>query len=416
MLKLMLQSLRNRLTSVLLTLTVIAVAVALFIGVELVRSQAKQSFANTISGTDLVVGARSGNINLLLYSVFRLGNATNNIGWDTYQHLADTRGIAWTIPLSLGDSHRGYRVLGTNQAYFEHYKFGSKQSLTLAKGAPFEGLFEVVLGSEVAHKLGYQLGDELALAHGAGGSTSFSLHDDMPFVVVGILNPTGTPVDRTLHVSLEAIEAIHVGWQGGVRTHGVEVGQVKQMDLTPKTITAFLVGLENKFQLLGVQRAINTYRGEPLSAVLPGMALAELWTLLSQAEKALAIVAAFVVAVGLTGMLTTLLASLNERRREMAILRAMGAGPRHIFLLLWAEAALLALVGTLLGYLLAQAVILILAPLALSHYGLVLSLDLPSGTILWMMLAVQLAGSAAGLIPAWRAYRHTLADGLTQRL
>lgn len=416
MLKLMLQSLRNRLTSVLLTLTVIAVAVALFIGVELVRTQAKQSFANTISGTDLVVGARSGNINLLLYSVFRLGNPTNNIGWDTYQQLANTRGIAWTIPLALGDSHRGYRVLGTNHAYFEHYRFGQKQPLTLAQGTEFNGLFEVVLGAEVARKLGYRLGDQLALAHGAGGSTSFSMHDDMPFTVVGILAPTGTPVDRTLHVSLEAIEAIHVGWQGGVRTHGIDAGQVQQRDLTPTTLTAFLVGLESKFQLLGVQRAINTYRGEPLSAVLPGMALAELWTLLGQAEKALAIVAGFVVAVGLTGMLTTLLASLNERRREMAILRAMGAGPRHIFLLLWAEAALLALVGTLLGYLLAQGVILVLAPLAQAQYGLLLTLNLPSGTILWMMLAVQLAGSAAGLIPAWRAYQHTLADGLTQRL
>ncbi|SHH24938.1 ABC transporter permease [Ferrimonas marina] len=416
MLSLMLKSLRNRLTSVCLTLTVIAIAVALFIGVEVVRNQAKQSFANTISGTDLVVGARSGNINLLLYSVFRLGNATNNIGYDTYERLAQTRGVAWTIPLSLGDSHRGYRVVGTNQDYFTHYQFGQRQSLSLAQGEQFDSLFDVVLGAEVARKLGYDLGEEIVLSHGAGASVSFSEHDDMPFTVVGILAATGTPVDRSLHVSLEAIEAIHVGWQGGTQTHAVNLDQLEQFDLTPKTITAFLVGLESKFQLLNVQRAINTNRSEPLSAVLPGMALAELWTLLDQAEKALAIVAGFVVAVGLTGMLTTLLASLSERRREMAILRAMGAGPRHVFLLLWVEAAALALVGTILGYLLAQLCLLALAPYALAQYGLVLSLAAPTGSVAWMMLSVQVAGSLAGIIPAWRAYRHTLADGLTQRL
>ncbi|GAA4880294.1 ABC transporter permease [Ferrimonas pelagia] len=416
MLSLMLRSMRNRLTSVSLTLTVIAISVALFIGVELVRTQAKQSFANTISGTDLVVGARSGNINLLLYSVFRLGNPTNNIGYDTYERLSQSRGVAWTIPLALGDSHRGYRVVGTNQDYFRHYQYGRQQSLTLAQGQPFNDLFDVVLGAEVANKLGYRLGDHIVLSHGAGGSTSFSEHDDMPFSVTGILAPTGTPVDRSLHVSLEAIEAIHLGWQGGTRTQGVDLAQIDQFDLTPKTLTAFLVGLESKFQLLNVQRAINTNKSEPLSAVLPGMALAELWTLLDQAEKALAIVAAFVVAVGLTGMLTTLLASLNERRREMAILRAMGAGPRHVFLLLWSEAALLALLGTVLGYLLAQLTIVALAPLALAQYGLVLSMGLPTGSVAWMMVAVQIAGSLAGLVPAWRAYRHTLADGLTQRL
>ncbi|WP_417349610.1 ABC transporter permease [Ferrimonas sp.] len=416
MLSLMTRSMANRRTSVGLTLAVIALSVALFIGVEMVRTQARQSFANTISGTDLVVGARSGSINLLLYSVFRLGDATNNIGYDTYRRLAGTKGVAWTIPLALGDSHKGYRVVGTNLDYFRHYRYGKGQSLALSEGGPFEGLFDVVLGAEVASKLGYQLEDQLVLSHGAGASVSFSKHDEMPFTVVGILAPTGTPVDRSLHVSLEAIEAIHLGWQGGGRRYAVSGDQVGQYDLTPKTITAFLVGLESKLRLLGVQRAINTNRSEPLSAILPGMALSQLWALLSQGERALAIVSGFVVAVGLTGMLTTLLASLGERRREMAILRAMGAGPRHIFLLLWGEAALLSLIGTLFGYLLAQLSVLVLAPWARSQYGLELSLGMPADSVLWMMGAVQLAGTLAGIVPAWRAYRHTLSDGLTQRL
>ncbi|WP_028115656.1 ABC transporter permease [Ferrimonas senticii] len=416
MLSLMLQSLRNRRTSALLSIGVIAVAVALFVSVEMVRQQAKQSFTNTIASTDLLVGARSGDLNLLLYSVFHLGQPTANMSWQSYQKVGQMNGVSWTVPLMLGDSHKGYRVLGTNGDYFERYRYGRQQPLTLRQGKVFEGLFDVVLGAEVAKRLGYQLGDQLALAHGTGSATSFSNHDDLPFTVSGILAPTGTPVDRTLHVSLEAISAIHIGWQGGVKTAQVDRELIEKYDLTPTSISAALVGLSSKFKLLSVQRQINTDKQEALSAVLPGMALAQLWQLLSQAELALQVVTICVILIGLTGMITTLLASLNERRREMAVLRAIGAKPRHIFMLLWGEAMALALVGTFAGLALAQALVLLLAPWALHHYGLQLSMHAPDQQLLLMLAAVMATAAVVSLLPAWRAYRRTLADGLSQRL
>ncbi|WP_315982867.1 ABC transporter permease [Aliamphritea spongicola] len=213
------KSLLNRRTSVVLTIISIAVSVALLLGVEKVRDQAKQSFANTISGTDLIVGARSGSVQLLLYSVFRIGDASNNITWQSYQDIAGHSRVAWTIPISLGDSHRGYRVVGTNTDYFKHYKYGRKQPLVFTEGQQFSALHDVVLGAEVAAKLGYQMGDELVVAHGTGNA-SFAKHEDQPFKVSGILAPTGTPVDRALYVSLEAIEAIHVDWQSGTYLPG----------------------------------------------------------------------------------------------------------------------------------------------------------------------------------------------------
>src|SRR6185295_17966058 len=100
-----------------------AVSIALLLGVEKVRTGARQSFADTISGTDLIVGARSGSLNLLLYSVFRIGNATNNLTWTSYQDIAARPEVAWIVPLSLGDSHHQFRVLGTSPEYFQHYKF-----------------------------------------------------------------------------------------------------------------------------------------------------------------------------------------------------------------------------------------------------------------------------------------------------
>ncbi|MCG8507768.1 MAG: ABC transporter permease, partial [Rhodospirillales bacterium] len=330
-----LRSLLNRWQTAALTVFAIAVSVMLLLGVEKVRNEAKASFANTISGTDLIVGARSGAIQLLLYSVFRIGNATNNISWESYREIAAHPQVKWTIPMSLGDSHRGYRVLGTSQDYFTHYRYANKRALAFAAGGPFDDLFDAVLGADVARALGYELDSPIVVAHGLGRA-GFSKHDDKPFRVAGILAKTGTPVDRTVHVSLEAIEAIHVDWQSGARIPGAGVSaeDVRRMELKPKAITAFLVGLNSRLAIFKLQRQVNEYREEPLLAVLPGVALQELWDLIGVAENALFAVSGFVVVVGLSGMLIALMTSLNERRREMAILRSVGARPLHVFSLI----------------------------------------------------------------------------------
>ncbi|MCC3855524.1 ABC transporter permease [Vibrio parahaemolyticus] len=414
--KLAWKSLMNRKATAVLTIMTVAISVILLLGVERIRTQAKDSFANTISGTDLIVGGRSGQVNLLLYSVFRIGNATNNIDWKSYQEFSQHRAVDWAIPISLGDSHKGFRVMGTNHSYFEHYKYGSKQPLTFSKGKEFNGLFETVLGSDVAKQLGYQIGSEIIIAHGIS-DVGFSRHDKLPFKVVGILAPTGTPVDKTVHVSLEAIEAIHVGWESGARLGPTPDAKVLQeRDFQPKQITAMLVGLKSRIQTFALQRQINNYPKEPLSAIMPGVALHELWGMMSVAEQALMAVSGFVVIAGLLGMLSSLLTSLQERRREMAILRAMGARPRHVFSLLISEASLLTAAGIVTGVLGLYAILALLQPLIQQHYGINLTLStLPAYE--WMLLSfVQCAGIVIGFIPAFRAYRQSLSDGMTIRI
>ncbi|MDV5052789.1 MULTISPECIES: ABC transporter permease [Vibrio] len=414
--KLAWKSLINRKATAILTIMTVAISVVLLLGVERIRTQAKDSFANTISGTDLIIGGRSGQVNLLLYSVFRIGNATNNIDWKSYQEFANHRAVDWAIPISLGDSHKGFRVMGTNHSYFEHYKFGSKQSLTYSEGREFNGLFETVLGSDVAKQLGYHVGSEIIIAHGIS-DVGFSRHDNLPFKVVGILAPTGTPVDKTVHVSLEAIEAIHVGWESGARLGPTPKAQdLKNRDFQPKQITAMLVGLKSRIQTFTLQRQINTYPKEPLSAIMPGVALHELWGMMSVAEQALMAVSGFVVIAGLLGMLSSLLTSLQERRREMAILRAMGARPRHVFSLLISEASLLTAAGIVTGVAGLYAILAIVQPIIQQHYGIHLTLSLLS-PYEWMLLGfVQCAGIVIGFIPAFRAYRQSLSDGMTIRI
>jgi putative ABC transport system permease protein len=406
----------RRLTSALVVLA-IALSVTLLLGVERLRTQARASFANTLSGTDLIVGARGGPINLLLYSVFRIGDPTNNVNWTSYRTLAAHPQIAWTVPLSLGDSHRGFRVLGTNRDYFQHYRYGRNQPLRLAEGREFEDVFDAVLGAEVADRLGYRLGQSIVIAHGAG-EVSFALHDDKPFRVVGILARTGTPVDQTVHVSLEGIEAIHADWRGGAPVPGMHLSaeQVRQLDLTPKTLTAFLVGLKSKTAIFRLQREINEFAAEPLLAILPGLTLQQLWDLLGLAENALLAVSGLVVLVGLTVMLAALLTGLNERRREMAILRAVGARPGQIFALVLGESVALALAGAALGVLLLQGALLLAGPMLQARLGLAIAAWPPSSHEMMLLAAVLGCGLLAGLFPAWRAYRYSVADGMTLRI
>lgn len=414
--KLAWKSLMNRKATAILTIMTVAISVVLLLGVERIRTQAKDSFANTISGTDLIIGGRSGQVNLLLYSVFRIGNATNNIDWKSYQEFANHRAVDWAIPISLGDSHKGFRVMGTNHSYFEHYKYGSKQPLTFSEGREFNGLFETVLGSDVAKQLGYKIGSEIIIAHGIS-DVGFSRHDNLPFKVVGILAPTGTPVDKTVHVSLEAIEAIHVGWESGARLGPTpSAADLKARDFQPKQITAMLVGLKSRIQTFALQRQINTYPKEPLSAIMPGVALHELWGMMSVAEQALMAVSGFVVVAGLLGMLSSLLTSLQERRREMAILRAMGARPKHVFSLLISEASLLTFAGIITGVACLYSILALLQPIIQQSYGIHLTLTALS-PYEWMLLGfVQCAGIVIGFIPAFRAYRQSLSDGMTIRI
>jgi putative ABC transport system permease protein len=418
-LRLALASLGNRRFTAWLTVFAIALSVCLLLAVERVRTEARASFANTISGTDLIVGARSGSVNLLLYSVFRIGNATNNIRWESFEQFANHRQVKWAIPISLGDSHRGYRVMGTSPAYFEHYRYARTQQLQLSSGRAFaDDPFEVVLGAEVAQALNYRLDQELVLAHGVA-TISLVKHDDKPFKVVGILKRTGTPVDRTLHISLAGMEALHVDWQNGMPARGaaaVSAEQARHMDLQPKQITAFLLGLNSKIATFSLQREINEFRGEPLLAILPGVALQELWSLMGTAEKALFVVSLFVVLTGLIGMLTAILTSLNERRREMAILRSVGARPWHIASLLIVEAFALALAGVLLGVLLLYLGIAGAQGYVQANYGLYLPLNLPTAYEWTLLGAILSAALLMGCVPAWRAYRQSLADGLSIRL
>ncbi|HWZ73540.1 MAG TPA: ABC transporter permease [Casimicrobiaceae bacterium] len=435
------KSLRNRRFTAGLTVLSIALSVALLLGVERIRQESRETFASSVSGTDLIVGARSSPVHLLLSSVFRIGNATNNVSWESYRRVAALPEVAWTIPLSLGDSHRGFHVLGTTQDYFDHYRFGRDRKLELAQGERFADADGAVLGAEVAAALGYRLGQQIVIAHGSG-DVAFALHKDHPFHVVGILGRTGTPVDRAIHVSLEGMDAVHMSESaeagGDPLAAAMRNARQRQMQSagrddhdrdhdqdrhgaganeTPKrTITAFLVGLKSRGGALFLQRQVNESREEPLTAILPGATLLEVWDIVAGAEKTLIAISALVVVMGLAGMLIALLTGLSERRREMAVLRAVGARPWHVFALLLGEAAFLTLLGIALGIAALYVGLGTGQAWLEQRLGLFIALRWPSVTEFGLMMLVAVSGVLIGLIPAYRIYRLSLADGMTIRI
>jgi len=433
------RSLRNRPVTSLLTVAAVALSITLLLGVEQARRGMRESFTGTIKGTDLVVGARGGTLQLLLGSVFGIGSPTGSVPFDVYEQWSRHPAIRWTVPLAIGDSHRGYRVIGTTPGLFDHWRYRSSGRLTFAQGRVIATAGDVVLGSEVAERLKYQIGTDVTVGHGLNAVAGLGDHEAHPFTVVGILQQTFTPLDRALFVTLDGIEAMH-GDEGSAGPGGAPMmpgaappptGTVAPPAMPgatappvptnvfqdqPKALSAFLVGTRTRFETLRLQREINQYKPEPLTAVIPGVTLAELWKTLGTIEGGLRLVGALTIVVGLMGMLVALYSSLEARRREMAVLRAVGARPGMIVSLLVLESGLLTLLGcaagvaiTMGGFALAQGAIE-------ANTGVHIAVQ-PPGALEWIYIAVVLsAGVLVGLVPAWRAYRSSLADGLSPRL
>lgn len=394
----------------------IALSMFMLLSIERIRADVRGSFAQSVSGTDLIVGPRTGAVQLLLYAVFHMGQASNNIRMNSVVALSRHPAVAWVVPLSMGDTHRGFPVVATTAGYFEHFQYGDQQPLRLALGQIMQGDHQAVIGADVAKLLGYTCGTQVVLTHGEGHIEGHD-HGDHPITVVGVLARTGTPVDRTIHIPLEATQALHEGWLGGMRFPTGEEGQHDHAELAmPKEVSAALVGLKNRAAVFAVQRWVSNQSVEPMMAVMPAMTLDEIWSVLGQGEQMMLLVTAMVSVVSLLGLVAVMMAGLHARRRELAILRALGAGPLYVLGLLTLEGVLLTCVGVAVGWSVHMAGVYGCRDWVQSQWGLSLSIgDVLASQGLWT-LVVLVCGWLASLLPAAWAYRTSLHDGLMPRI
>jgi putative ABC transport system permease protein len=410
LMRLAVKSLLQRKLAVALIVLAMSLSLATLLLTRSLSSELRSSFSNSISGTDLIVAARSHPLQVLLYSVFRMGTPTQAMSAERWHEIGQQPQTAWTFPIVLGDSHQGYAVIGTNDDYFRHFRYGRQQALQLSSALPainlqqphFAAPLQVFIGATVARERGYQTGDHLHLSHGSHGH-SFMQHKEVDFVVAGILQPTGTPVDRSLHVHLQTLEALHDLQQAGrLATAGWQ--DLPEAD----AISALFVGLTSRPLLFQLQNVLNQPHQEPLTAVIPGVALSEFWQLLGNAEQLLQALSLLMLITSLLGSVAMLQVTVAGRRQEIALLRIIGARPLYLFVLLETEVLLLTLLSWLLALSMAAATQWLAQPLLAEHYGLLIE-PLLNLQDVWLYAALSLGlALLAGLLPALSAYRLSL--------
>ncbi len=408
------KSIKNRKFTSFLCVLSIALSVTLFLGIERIRNGARDGFTNTISKTDLIVGAKGGPLQLLLYTVFHIGGAVNNIKFSTYNDIKSNPQVEWTIPISLGDVYKGFRVIGTDVNFYEHYRFrGDRKVEMIPGGVVPTDTFDVVIGSVIAKKYKHKVGDPIVISHGLS-NVSIMSHDNTPFKIVGILSPTQTPIDTGVYITLQGMEALHFGWETGTPSdEEISPERFKKENIEITQLTSFMVKLKSRIAVLRMRRNIDLYDQEPVMAIIPALSLQEMWETIGHVEQILFLVSLCVLLVGVMSILISLYTSINERRREMAILRSLGASARHIFLLLIYESSILVMLGCILGLASMYGLLYFVSPWLESNFSVYLPIEAPSRTE-WMYLgAIYIVGTMAGLIPAIKAYLNSLQDGLT---
>jgi len=453
------QSLLNRWLSCLLIILTLAFSISLYFTVSRIQESVKASFKSTVSGVDSVVAARGGNLQILLNSVFLIGEPSAPIQWNTYQDIANNNKIKWAVPISLGDSHKGYRVIGTTNNYFKQIKYSSRKNIEFLTGNSFNDVFDVVLGSVVASKLNYNIGEEIAITHGLSDvgevhtftSEKNAKHDDhddhakheedeghddhedhakheedeghddhashdhenLGFKVSGILKPTGTPIDNAVYVSLAGIEAMHTDWIGNQKVIDVSLEQIMKKELRPKTISAIFLSLNNRTQIFQFQRDVINYKEEAISSVMPGITLSRLWMLTGNVDKAFKIITFFIIIIALLGMIAMTIAGLSSRRREMAILRSVGASPVNIVSLLLVESIIISIISCILGYILMVVIFSLGKDYLQNNYGIFIDSFSIKNYDLQIVITIVFAALIATIVPAIQIYKNTVRDGLS---
>ena len=410
------KSLLNRKTPFILSIASIALSVTLFLAVNVIRDGTKQSFSNTVSQADLIIGARGSGLQLLLYTIFHLGSATNNISWQSYESIKNMPNVEWTIPFSLGDSFHGFRVIATNENFYNHYHYLGDKNIELVSGSIPKNIYDTVIGARVAEVEKLKVGDKVTLAHGITEQSIFK-HDDSPFIITGIIKETNTPIDRALYITLEGMEGIHIDWKDGIPSHQKNTKEtIKKEDIQVTQITSMLLRADNRINTLSLMRSINDFKKEPLLAAIPGSILSQFWETISYAESAFQIILIFVILIGILGMMISIYTSLESRRREIAILRSIGTSYIAIVALLVMESFIICFFGCILGIFISYISLYFLKPFILNKFGILISQNgLQNFDYIYILIIISFA-CLIGIIPALKAYRNSLTDGLSIKI
>lgn len=397
LLKLSVGYLRTRALSTTLNVLLLALGVATITLLLLVMHQLEERMGRDARGIDLVAGAKGSPMQVILSAIYHLDVPTGNIPLAQANEMSRQRMVKKTIPLALGDSYKGFRIVGTSHDYVAHY--GGK----LAAGRLWQKPMEAVIGAEVARRMGHGVGTTFAGVHGIADAGAE--HGDAPYQVVGVLAPGDTVLDRLVLTSIESVWQVHGEHQGAAATD-------KDED-KDKEITALLIQYATPVAAAMLPRYIN--QNSQMQAASPAYETARLFSIVGVGVDVLRGFALVLILSAGLSLFIALTNALAERRYDLALMRTLGASPAKLMALMLLEGALLAGLGAVSGLALGHALTEALGrSLRAAQQVAVTGLTWVPGE-LWLIAVALAVGVAAALLPAWRAYRtdiaHTLARG-----
>lgn len=447
--RLVLRNLKRRPLATILTTMSVSLGVALFAAVGNLREASESGFQRSAGLCDTLVGAKGSTLELTLNALYHMGQSQGNIPYSLYEDVRATPGVLWSVPLALGDSYRGYRIVGVTGDLFSRVHLSAagreeaQEGLTFAEGRGFTHtagdfahikedlaaqeaeaeeaeddhddhsghhhahdhdaeLFQAVVGARVAAETGLRLGAEFFPSHGVAGATDE--HKDAPATVVGILEPTGTPLDRAIYLPIGAYYVMD--------GHEPQEGMVEGGARDPRGLSAVMLGTKAGFYRAGIYRNLND-RLDAM-AVYPSVEVRKLFEIVGTGDLVLRWISVLVVVVALLGVMVAIYNTMGARRKEFAILRALGARRRTLLGLVVSESALLGFFGGLLGLLLAGILVTLVGEQVRALTGVAVE-AWPGLPELWLLLAVTVAAALAGLVPAMAAYRTETAHALASQ-
>ncbi len=405
------RSLRQHFVSTAITALCVALAAGLIMSVFAINKQTRQAFTGGPVGFDAVMGARGSQLQLVLNTVFHLETSPGNIPWSMYQAMEQQRGVQLAVPFAVGDNYQGFRIVGTSTDMFDKFEYQKGRKFTMSSGRVFDATRqEAVIGSFVAQKTGLKVGSIFQPQHGLTASENAHTHAE-EYVVTGVMGPTNSPSDRVIWIPIEGI--FRMG--GHVLRGSGEVYEPQRGVEIPdehKEVSAVMLKFNSPQHGMRLQQMINNQGNVATLAWPIGRVMGELFEKLGWVHRVLTMVAYLVVVVAAASIFASIYNTINERRREFAIMRALGARRGTVFSAIITETATIAFIGVIIGYGIYAVILLAAAQIIRSTTGVVIDMAQWNPVLLWAPLGITALGAIAGIIPAIKAYRTDVAENI----
>ncbi len=401
------KNIKQRSLSSLLTMFSIMLGVALVIAIIILRQESEEAFNQTATGYELIVGPKGSSLQLTLNTVYQIGVPIQNMPLNVYELLKNDRRVKLAIPYVLGDNFKDFRLIGTVPEIFTEFEYKKGIRYRIEQGKIFENDFEAVIGSETSQRTGLKTGDTFTGSHGVDSYEGAEAHDEFNFKVTGILEKTFTPADRVIFVTMNSVWKIHDHEEDNQKDSAA-------LSKNENTITSILLKLKNPvyFDLIRRQINDNKYEGINAQAVMPVFEIKQLFDIIGNINSILLVIAYLVIFVAAISILVSLYNSMNERKRDIAIMRSLGATKFTILKIIVLEGALLSLSGSAAGILLGHIAVFFMKNKISDLAGIQISGTTFNIFELYILAGTLLLGIFVSTIPALKAYKTDVAKNL----